>query len=717
MTAAMVTSPASLDSRECSAFGEASSLQCEPLTIKASAGYTIHNPIVIANDSDFANQAAFEGWPGDGTEEEPYVIENLNITTDMICISISDTRAFFVISGCFLASISVDHYNGIQLENVTNGLVENLRIQSKSVGVYFEESSNSMARANKIELSRLDGVNIWKSSNITARDNTVIFSGDDGVGSVDSQELKIINNTIVNPASSGIVAGSSPQAIIVSNRVYDTGEDCIELGGSDDALIEDNVLSNGWYGIDLSHSTDLVISGNSISNTRRAGMSFYFSPRCDVVDNSFEDCEGLSIRLAHSSDVSNLRFGSFYGNTIDGKPIALIQDQSYTTLGEDLGEAIVIDSNDIMIQGLRGSGVTGAFADRLVIADCVLNNGGIVIYHSDNTIITENSLNNSGIYARSADDALIAGNMLNGAWWGIRFTYSHRVLIRNNMITNSVVGISTESASTLTIIANTIDSSTYYGVDLDYTAICVLTSNIVTDSGDYGIRFSHADQNEVSLNRFEVAGISLALVESSSGNQWDNGTHGNYWGDYSGTDSNSDGIGDTPYAIDTGNEDSYPLIDSEIIDWFRNGLDVEGPSITISFQPAVPQILDSVTVSAEVTDSSSITQAVLLYSVDGENTWTNSLMVYDGVKWTTTISAQPDGAVVSFCVLAWDAWGNLGESTTASYTIGLATTTSDDTSTIRPPPDFPFGDTMILVVVGGGAAAMVIAALVVKRRS
>jgi hypothetical protein len=41
---------------------------------------------------------------------------------------------------------------------------------------------------------------------------------------------------------------------------------------------------------------------------------------------------------------------------------------------------------------------------------------------------------------------------------------------------------------------------------------------------------------------------------------WDNGSQGNFWTDYNGTDQNGDGLGDTPYVIDPKNQDRYPLM-------------------------------------------------------------------------------------------------------------------------------------------------------------
>ncbi|MFW9961112.1 MAG: CARDB domain-containing protein, partial [Candidatus Thorarchaeota archaeon] len=81
--------------------------------------------IEILSDDDFVSQ----GWPGEGTSEEPYVIEDLYILTywsEPTGIIIHNTRANFTIQNCTFVDYddTVDG-TGIDLWNVTNGVMAN----------------------------------------------------------------------------------------------------------------------------------------------------------------------------------------------------------------------------------------------------------------------------------------------------------------------------------------------------------------------------------------------------------------------------------------------------------------------------------------------------------------------------------------------------------------------------------------------------------------
>lgn len=68
---------------------------------------TPHDPILIVNDTDFADQAANEGWSGDGSSSTPYLIEDYLINGSAgNGIEIIDTTVYFVIHSCELINLS-----------------------------------------------------------------------------------------------------------------------------------------------------------------------------------------------------------------------------------------------------------------------------------------------------------------------------------------------------------------------------------------------------------------------------------------------------------------------------------------------------------------------------------------------------------------------------------------------------------------------------------
>ena len=108
------------------------------LSPKASA-YTPHDPIVIRNDRDFHDQAEDEDWPGNGTQEDPYIIEGYEITLEagmwggIRGIDIRFSDVYFKINNTKIVGDS--RLTSIFLNNARNGIVENCIIENGSPGI------------------------------------------------------------------------------------------------------------------------------------------------------------------------------------------------------------------------------------------------------------------------------------------------------------------------------------------------------------------------------------------------------------------------------------------------------------------------------------------------------------------------------------------------------------------------------------------------------
>ena len=88
------------------------------------SAYTPHNPIYIDGNADFASQASAEGWPGDGSAGNPYIIEGYDINASTTNgIDIRNTDVYFVIRDCYVHDGGVS-YNGIHfISNMKNGCI------------------------------------------------------------------------------------------------------------------------------------------------------------------------------------------------------------------------------------------------------------------------------------------------------------------------------------------------------------------------------------------------------------------------------------------------------------------------------------------------------------------------------------------------------------------------------------------------------------------
>ena len=208
--------------------------------------------------------------------------------------------------------------------------------------------------------------------------------------------------------------------------------------------------------------------------------------------------------------------------------------------------------------------------------NCLSNACIILPNFSDSNIISKNNCSNNreGICLLYSNNNTVSKNNCSSNIWpfgGISLTYSNNNIISNNTCSNNDGGIYL-GYSNNNIISNNNCSNNGGGIYLEYSNNNIMSNNNCSNNA-WGISPFYSNDNVIYLNNFAESYVEN--VESlTSTNIWNspeeityiyNGNQytsylGNYWSDYSGSDTDKDGIWDNPYSID-GDKDNYPLVD------------------------------------------------------------------------------------------------------------------------------------------------------------
>jgi parallel beta-helix repeat protein len=175
-----------------------------------------------------------------------------------------------------------------------------------------------------------------------------------------------------------------------------------------------------------------------------------------------------------------------------------------------------------------------------------------IISSSDGIIIERNNM------TINANGHTIQGGS-NGN--GIDLAGTNNVTVKNANIEDFSVGIFAPSSSYDNIVGNSIQQNSAFGIWFDGSSNNNIVGNTIQQNAAYGIWLSSSSNNNIYHNNF-ANNAQQAYSTYDSYNVWNDSypLGGNYWNDYTGTDSNKDGIGDTAYIIDSNNVDNYPLM-------------------------------------------------------------------------------------------------------------------------------------------------------------
>jgi len=348
---------------------------------------------------------------------------------------------------------------------------------------------------------------------------------------------------------------------------------------------------------DLLELESFVIKNDIIYVDDDADASWYDATHVHTIQEGIDNAS-----IDHTVFVYN---GTYFENVVVDKTIDLIGEKKESTIidGGLYGDVLRVTADDVYImnfsiqhsgevmyqdKAVRISGDNCSFNDNIVAH----NAGALYLINSENCTVENNMFYNCthDIILEEVINSTLKNNHITNCR-GVHLIESYYNIISHNQIINTSSGFYVSSSSYNTIIRNNLSNNgnefyAGFGLLLESSSCDNLIKlNYIFNNTDEGIwLYSGSNNNTISNNHLASNMIGVFLGNSIVDNKvfhnnfynniqynardygvnsWDNGypSGGNYWNDYTGTDGNNDGIGDTPYSIIGGsNQDMYPLM-------------------------------------------------------------------------------------------------------------------------------------------------------------
>jgi parallel beta-helix repeat protein len=332
---------------------------------------------------------------------------------------------------------------------------------------------------------------------------------------------------------------------IIDGQGYrlETGSFGIELNGEGydvhNVEIRDINITNCDYGIYINRAWNNTVSRNHISDIVYYGICLELA--------HFNNISGNNL-IGNHIDLTGSSFCTISGNNITG---------SYHTEGIYVNDGCNNTISENIITGDFGAAWHGIYFRF----DCCNNT------ISDNQI-TQNSKEGIRIESRCHNNTICNNNITaNGA--GIYFLTNcdHNTVYKNNITDNTNNGIYSDASDNQTIVRNKICFNGEYGIYMYLVFSSIICENDIINNS-YGMALVNFCYDNLIYHNNFINNTNFQADTSQSLDFWDFDYPygGNYWGDYqdkypAAQEIDDSGLWDTPYTLDSNNQDNYPLME------------------------------------------------------------------------------------------------------------------------------------------------------------